>query len=348
MASFARGEWRSEMLAGMSVRLYLPSSPEALLIALHGCTQSPDALRDRGNFEAAAEAHGAVIALPAVPNGGVVAGCWDYYGSDHTLDNKHNGPLIDLVDELLDAHPIDPNRVYLIGLSSGGGETFVMGCLAPDRFAGIGINAGPAVGTEISEFSTVATDRDSAAAVCRMLAGGREPSFATQLTSVIQGDGDFVVARGYNRLNAEIMATIYGAGSESSFDVGSLPGMMPQGEGALWSDASGPRVSMILVSGMGHAFPAGEGDGLETNFVAQRGVAWPSYVLSFFEENNRRLDRPTVDGGIETPDAMLDAGAQKPQSSPDAGADEDPASGCACSTTGDPSLLWLLLLARRR
>jgi poly(3-hydroxybutyrate) depolymerase len=126
---------------------------------------------------------------------------------------------------------------------------------------------------------------------------------------------------------------------------------MPQGEGALWSDASGPRVSMILVSGMGHAFPAGEGDGLETNFVAQRGVAWPSYVLAFFEDNNRRSDRPAPDGGMETPDAMNDPGAdaQKPQNALDAGHGEVAAEGCACSASrGGSSLLWLLLLLVRR
>jgi poly(3-hydroxybutyrate) depolymerase len=348
--SRAGAEWRTETVAEMTVELFVPASPRALLVALHGCTQSPEALRDRGNFEAAAEQHGAVVALPAVPNGGVVAGCWDYYGADHSLDGRHDRYLIALVDALLAGHPIDPRRVYLIGLSSGAGEAFVMGCLAPDRFAGIGINAGPAVGTDISEFGTVSTDRDSAAAVCRALAGARADGFETQLTSTIQGDGDFVVARGYNRLNAEIMASIYGAETESSLDVTSLPGQMPRGEGAIWSDALGPRVSMILVEGMGHAFPAGEGDGLETSFVSQRGVAWPSYVLSFFEENNRRLDRPVPpDGGVVLPggDASTGTDASR-QDAEDPQIPTDPQAGCACTGTRDPSSLWMLLLFIKR
>ena len=319
----------------MRVHLFLPASPRALLIALHGCTQSPDALRDRGNFEAPAELHDAMIALPEVPNGGVIAGCWDYYGSDHTPDNRHNSYLVALVDALIDDYALDPARVYLIGISSGAGESFVLGCLSPDRFAGIGFAAGPAVGTDVSQFSTVSTDRDTAASVCRTLAGPRSAGFDTQLTSVIQGENDFVVAPGYNRLNAEIMASIYGAATESMLDVSMLPGMSPSGTGAIWSDANGPRVSMIEVAGMGHAFPSGEGDGLETNFVAQKGVAWPSYVLTFFETNNRRVDQPLpgVDAGVR--DASAGTDAQSGQDAQDPPIPKDPApAGCSCHSTG--------------
>src|SRR5262245_12543363 len=127
--------WSTETIAEMRVDLYVPSAPKALLIALHGCTQDPDALRDRAHFEAPAEAHDAVVALPAVPNGGVIAGCWDYYGTDHTLDSRHDRYLVALVDALVGTYAIDANQIYLIGISSGGGETAVMGCLAPDRFA---------------------------------------------------------------------------------------------------------------------------------------------------------------------------------------------------------------------
>jgi poly(3-hydroxybutyrate) depolymerase len=340
----AHADWQTETIAELRVHVYVPSSPRALLIALHGCTQSPDALRDRGKFESPAEAHRAVIALPEVPNGGVIAGCWDYYGSDHSLDGKHHRYLIALVESLLSSMSLDPNRVYLIGLSSGAGEAAVIGCLAPDRFAAIGIAAGPAVGTELSEFGTVATDRDTAAGLCRTLAGPRADGFTSQLTSVIAGMNDFVVARGYARLNAEIMADVYGAEIESALDVTALPGTSPAGEGAIWSDASGPRVSMIVADGLGHAFPAGEGDGLETGFVAQHGVAWPAYVLDFFEENNRRLDRPVPpDAGTAdaTANSRRDASATDAQNTVDPPSTSD--SGCSCRSGAGASALWILL-----
>jgi poly(3-hydroxybutyrate) depolymerase len=340
----------------LRTHLYRPqalANGRPLLIALHGCTQSPDALRDRGNFESAAEAHGAVIALPAVPNGGVLAGCWDYYGANHTLESRHDDDLVALADALAADSElgIDADRIYLAGLSSGGGEAAIMACLAPDRFAGIGINAGPAIGTESFEIGSVATDQASAVALCRALAGPRAAGFETQLTSVIAGSADFLVARGYARLNAEIMAEVYGAETESALDVSALAGTAPRGEGALWSDARGPRVSLIVVEGMGHAFPAGAGDGLETNFVAQKGVAWPEYLLAFFAANNRRV-AAAGDAGVGTNEdgaVVADGGLDRA----DSGDPDDPTpsdAGCACSAS-EPSAPWsllILLLVRRR
>lgn len=46
-------------------------------------------------------------------------------------------PLWQLVDELLAAHPINPDRIYLTGLSMGGYGTFGIGALAPERLAAI-------------------------------------------------------------------------------------------------------------------------------------------------------------------------------------------------------------------
>src|SRR5687768_16787403 len=121
------GEWRTETVADLDVHLYEPALLRALLIALHGCTQSHDALRDRGNFEGPADLHQASIARPQVLDGGVFADCWDSYVTDTSLDNRHNRYPIALVDALGSQHAIDPDRVYLIGLSSGAGEAFVIG-----------------------------------------------------------------------------------------------------------------------------------------------------------------------------------------------------------------------------
>ena len=42
-----------------------------------------------------------------------------------------------LLDSLLARHPIDPDRVYLTGLSMGGGGTWHLGAAYPDRFAAL-------------------------------------------------------------------------------------------------------------------------------------------------------------------------------------------------------------------
>lgn len=45
--------------------------------------------------------------------------------------------LLALLDHLLGQHPVDPNRVYLTGLSMGGYATWSLGLKHPERFAAI-------------------------------------------------------------------------------------------------------------------------------------------------------------------------------------------------------------------
>ena len=260
--------WETSTLGGMSTQVYTPASGpvvgtgRGLLIVLHGCTQTNDPLKTYGNFEAAAEDHGLVVAIPNVPGGGVYAGCWDYYGSVHSRATKHNDNVLTLVDDLLadGGKNIDPSQVYLAGFSSGGGQAYVLACLAPDVFAGVGIAAGPAIGTSVTEFGSVNTTASAVTSLCTSFAGALTDHLDTQILSVLTGTSDFTVAQGYASLNVDAFSTLYGGSlSESSLAVGSLPGSNPAGTGSLFSDGEGPRISLITAPGHGHAWPAGSG-----------------------------------------------------------------------------------------
>lgn len=298
-ASAATGSWTTETIAGMSVRLYTPASApalpagRALMVSLHGCVQTASVLQSAGNWAATAEKYGMVVALPDAPNGGVVLGCWDYYDANHsrTAPARHDDNLLGLVTALTGRAGlgIDDDQVYLSGLSSGGGETMVMGCLAPDVFAGIGINAGPTVGTTSGQISSVAVSQTQGRNTCTGFAGSASGAFASQLTSVVYGSNDTTVAPGYNTLNAQIMASIYGAGTTSSFSLSTLAGSNTAGSGTLYADAAGPRVSLIQNTGLGHNWPAGGGPG--GSYVSTNSIDYPAYVTGFFFDNNRRVDR---------------------------------------------------------
>jgi poly(3-hydroxybutyrate) depolymerase len=341
-AAPARAEWQSQTAGGVAVEVYAPASKSsvgsgrALLVVLHGCTQTAATLRDQGNLAVAGDDFGAVIAVPTVPNGGVLAGCWDYYGTAHARTGRHDGPLLDMTAALLadGALGIDAAQVYIAGLSSGAGEAMVMGCVAPDVFAGVGIAAGPTVGTESSQIAIVSTTQSAAATLCRTLAGSAAPSFDTQLAAVITGSSDFVVAQGYADLNAAVMGEVYGGGAalaSSALDVASLEGYQPAGDGQLLSDASGPRVSLIHATGMGHAWPAGSGEGFELSFVAKEGVSWGHYLARFFAENSRRALAASSGSGGDGPGSGGDgAGGEAASGGASGGSGDD--GGCSVAT----------------
>ena len=186
---------RDRTAGGMTVELYRPSTApalpggRALMVSLHGCVQTSQVLKNGGNWTATADEHGMVVAVPAAPNGGVLLGCWDYYDTNHsrTSPARHDDNLLDLVSALLadTSLGIDPDQVYVSGLSSGGGQAMVMGCLAPDVFAGVGIAAGPTVGTTSGQIGSVATTLAQARSTCRTFAGTHAADFGSQVTSVV-------------------------------------------------------------------------------------------------------------------------------------------------------------------
>ena len=305
----AAGAWTTETIAGMSVAVYTPTTApalagkRALMVNLHGCVQKNSDLQSAGNWAKTADAYGMVVAIPAVPDGGVIAGCWDYFDSNHsrTAPARDDDNLLGLASTLTGraALGIDPAQVYISGLSSGGGETMVMGCLAPDIFAGMGINAGPTVGTTSGQIGTVSTTQSAGTAQCKSFAGANTSAFATQLTSVVYGSNDTTVAPGYNTLNAQIMAGIYGAAATSTFALTGFAGTNLAGGGTLYSDATGPRVSIIQNTGLGHNWPAGAAPG--GTYVSANSIDYPAYVTGFFFANNRRVSPGSTPTGSPTP-----------------------------------------------
>jgi poly(3-hydroxybutyrate) depolymerase len=281
----ADAAWERHADAGLSYWLYTPEAmgPRGLMLNLHGCGQHADDLKELGNWEATAEAKGLVIAIPDVPNGGVVLGCWDYYGRGHTESNRHNGPLLALTEQLLrdPVLAVDPERVWVSGLSSGATQALLLGCLRPDLFSGVAVAAGPALGSEMNEISSPRTTAEQAAAYCRQLAGTR--SFARQKASFIHGDQDFVVNPQHTTINEEALAALYGTGETRAFDPRSLPGANPDGTGTLRLDASGAaRISVLINRGLAHNWPSGKSRGNALRYVNPNSVDYPAYLGDFF------------------------------------------------------------------
>lgn len=300
VTSFAA--WKLESIQNMQVQLYTPeksgwskslNNKRSLMINLHGCSQKAEDLMKDGNWVSTADEYDMVVAIPRVPNGGVIAGCWDYYGGEHTRSNKHNGAVLNLVAELLKRTDlnIDSRQVYVSGLSSGGGESMILGCLAPEVFAGIGLNAGPSTGTSSTEISRPQTSVAKMRETCLKLTGTKTNELKTQLASIIYGNNDFIVNPQHNLNNADILKDFYIATNKSSFSLDSLEGTNKQGTGTLYSDSSGPRISVIMNQNLGHNWPAGQG-GNGGNFINKKSVNYPRYLAEFFAKNNRRATTP--------------------------------------------------------
>lgn len=285
------GSWQTNQSVGnfTKVHVYTPDtvSPvgqgRALLVVLHGCTQSVDAYLT-ANLEPAADAYGMVIAVPDALNKAGFS-CWSYWQGTKSRNAGDYANLLSLVSAMTadNSKGIDPDQVYIAGLSSGAAFANTTACLAPDVFAGVGVSAGPSIGTSSSgaigscEYADVATR-------CQQYAGSYSGSLNDQIASIAHGDADTTVDQCYNRQNAEGMAGTY--------NVTELPGSNVIGSGSrtmqefLWQDG---RVSMVWLNGVDHAWSGGVG--ASGSYINGNGYNYAMYLGQYFADNNQRVDR---------------------------------------------------------
>jgi poly(hydroxyalkanoate) depolymerase family esterase len=131
---------------GLRMFTYLPpevSAESALVVVLHGCTQTA-AGYDRGaGWSTLADRFGFALLLPEQQRSNNPNGCFNWFQSGDIERGRGEALSIrQMVDKMVSDHAIDPTRVFVTGLSAGGAMTSVMLATYPDVFAGGAIIAG--------------------------------------------------------------------------------------------------------------------------------------------------------------------------------------------------------------
>ncbi len=307
-ANAGNGTWTTESKGGFnSVSLYTPSttSPvgngKSLMVVLHGCTQ-PYTAFTTANLEDAAEQYGMVIAVPdAMYKAGY--SCWSYWEGTISRTAGDYKNVITLAENLRDdsSYDIDADQVYVAGLSSGGAYAMTVGCLAPDVFAGMGLDAAPSTGTSSNGAFSLESNAAATATRCEGYAGSYASDFDTQITNTAYGTGDYTVPQGYGPQNADAMAIIYGVSE------GATQNLTQDGVTFTETQYTDGRVSMIELAGVGHAWPGSTG--ASGSYIDDSSINYGTYLAKYFSENNKRVGpsnpyEPTISNTIV--DAPLD------------------------------------------
>lgn len=238
-------------------RLYVPASlqgrPRGLVLMLHGCKQSPEDFALGTGMNDQAEREGLILVYPRQTACRNASRCWNWF-RDADQHRGHGEPAIlaAMASAVAEEFDVPRGRIFVAGLSAGGGMAAILSESYPDVFAAAGIHSGVPTGAAHDVASAFQAMRGEAATSGARGAGGRR--------IVFQGIEDVVV----HPVNA---ARLLPEGIEAApRRVGRTKGGRVFQRLALGrSEAAAPEGELWLVEAAGHAWSGGRGDGSYTD-----------------------------------------------------------------------------------
>jgi poly(hydroxyalkanoate) depolymerase family esterase len=280
-ARFIEGTY-SNPAGRRAYRLFIPSryqgQPLPLIVMLHGCTQSPDdfAAGTRMNF--IAEEQTCFVVYPAQRSDANQAKCWNWFRAADQQRGKGEPSLIaGITRQIMRDYSVDPNRVYVGGLSAGAAAAAIMGVTYNDLYAAIGVHSGLACGAATDLPSAFVAMRQGGGSDDRVVLSGG-PSVPT---IVFHGDRDTTVHpnNGGQILEQSIRTT----NTQKKVHRGQVPGGHAFTRTIL-SDGSGRGIlEHWNIHGAGHAWSGGSPLG---SYTDARGPDATREMLRFFLEHS--------------------------------------------------------------
>ncbi|MBK8176537.1 MAG: PHB depolymerase family esterase [Rhodospirillales bacterium] len=301
---------------------YVPESlgaTPALVVVLHGCTQTATSYDTGTGWSTLAERYGFALLLPEQRRTNNPMRCFNWFRTDdNARDSGEALSIRQMIDEMAARHGIDHSRVFVTGLSAGGAMTSVMLATYPEVFAGGAVIAG----------------------VPYRSASGLQEAFEVIFqgpTRPAQDWGDLVRAASLHQgpwpkiavWHGDADSTVKPSNAAESvkqwLDVHGLAATEPEVERtqrfvrSVWKDESGAaRVESVVVAGMAHGAPidpSGEdGCGVAGPFIVDAGVSSSLMIARSWGLIGER--RPAIDVSFEAePTRAPKAKATEPDAS---------------------------------
>ncbi len=120
-----------------------PAAAPALVVALHGCLQTPGSYDLGSGWSALAKSQGFALVMPGQRPVNNPNRCFNWFSPDHAArDAGEAASIRHMITYMIGQHSVDPQRIFIAGLSAGGAMANNLLAVYPEVFAGGAILAG--------------------------------------------------------------------------------------------------------------------------------------------------------------------------------------------------------------
>jgi len=258
----------------------------ALVVVLHGCTQSAAGYDLGAGWSTLADRYGFVLLLPeqTAPNNPKTCFNW-FLPGDTARDRGEALSIRQMIEKTIGAHGIDRRRVFITGLSAGGAMTAAMLAVYPEVFAAGAIIAGLPYGTagNVQEaFESMFQGRPRAARAWGDLVRRASPHHGPwPRVSIWHGDADATV----KPMNADSLVrqwtNVHGINSAPVEDkVDGYPHKV-------WRKDGVDVIESYTITGMAHGTPLAtdtneQSYGKAGPFLLEAGISSSYHIATFF------------------------------------------------------------------
>ncbi|MFD6920773.1 PHB depolymerase family esterase [Streptomyces sp. NPDC059944] len=248
---------------------YAPSDLPAdapLVVALHGCTQSASDYHAHSGWQKFADLWGFAVVYPQTSSANNSLSCFSWF--DAAKDTRAKGEAASvkqMVDSAVAQYGSDRGRVYVTGLSAGGGMTADLLADYPDVFAGGAVDSGlPAqcATTQAAASGCQYSNQNLTPKQWGDKVRSSYPGYAGPWPRVAiwQGSSDTTVAPVNGTELRDQWTDVWGVGQTAS-STRNLTGGTTE---SVYNDSTGkPAVALFSVSGMAHGLAVNPGSGAD-------------------------------------------------------------------------------------
>ncbi|WP_329493364.1 PHB depolymerase family esterase [Kitasatospora herbaricolor] len=253
----------------LAMYAYTPAGLPAgapLVVALHGCTQSANDYFTHSGWQKYADQWGFAVVFPQTNSANNSSSCFSWF--DATKNTRGKGEaasVVQMVNTAAAQYGSDTHRVFVTGLSAGGGMTADLLAAYPDVFAGGAVDSGlPAqcATTLTAASGCQQNNQNLTPAQWGDKVRGANPGYTGPWPRVAiwQGTSDYTVYPVNATELRDQWTNVWGIGQSAS-STQSLPGSTTL---SVYNDAAGkPAVELYSVAGMGHGLPIAPGSGAD-------------------------------------------------------------------------------------